>query len=157
VLYTDDGLGRRSYLAWLRSLGVRYVVLPDAALDYSARAEARLIRSGRSGLEPVMRSAHLTIFEVPSPRPLVTGPAAARVIAFTESRVSVAVAEAGTYRLAIRYSPYWSASSGCLDRSADGMISLTVPVRGSVDLRFHVNARRALYAFAGESPQACSG
>ena len=157
LLYSDDELGRRAYLGWLRSLGVRYVVLPDAPLDYSARGEARLLRSGHSGLEPVMRSAHLTVFEVPSARPLITGPAAAHVVALTESRVSVAVARVGTYRLAIRYSPYWSASSGCLDRAADGMIRLSVPARGSVDLRFHVNARRALYAFAGESPQACSG
>ncbi len=30
-------LDRARYLAWLRSLGVRYVVLPDAPLDYSAK------------------------------------------------------------------------------------------------------------------------
>ena len=39
-----------AYLAWLRSLGVRYVVLTDAPPDYSARGEARLLRSGRAGL-----------------------------------------------------------------------------------------------------------
>ena len=38
--------------AWLRGLGVRYVVLTDAPPDYSSRAEAALIRSGRSGLVP---------------------------------------------------------------------------------------------------------
>jgi hypothetical protein len=157
VLYGDDALGRRPYLAWLRSLGVRYVVLPDARLDYSSRREAELLRSGRSGLIPVMRSAHLTVFEVPSPLRLITGPAAARVVELTQTRVTVYVAAAGTYRLAIRYSPYWSASSGCLDPGADRMIRLRVPAAGDVELRFHVNARRALFAFAGEKPQTCSG
>jgi hypothetical protein len=156
LLYTDDALGGRAYLAWLRSLGVRFVVLPDAPLDYSARREAQLLRSGRSGLTAVMHSKHLTIFEVPSPRSLITGPSRARVVALTETRVSVAVAAAGTYRLAIRYSPYWSASSGCLDPSPDGMINLRVPADGTVELHFHVNARRALMAFAGERPQTCS-
>ena len=156
LLYTDDALSHRVYLAWLRSLGVRFVVLPDAPLDYSARREAQLLRSDRSGLTPVMRTTHLIIFEVPSPRSLITGPSRARVVALTETRVTVAVAAAGTYRLAIRYSPYWSASSGCLDPSPDGMIDLRLPAAGTVELRFHVNARRALYAFAGERPQTCS-
>ena len=39
-------LDRTRYVAWLRSLGVRYVVLPDAPLDYSAKEEAALIASG---------------------------------------------------------------------------------------------------------------
>ena len=157
VLYGDDPLGRRPYLAWLRSLGVRYVVLPDSRLDYSSHREAELLRSGHSGLIPTMRSAHLTVFEVPSPRRLITGPAAARVIALTQTRVTVRVAAAGEYRLAIRYSPYWSASSGCLDPGADRMIRLRVPAAGDVALHFHVNARRAFAAFAGENPQTCSG
>lgn len=156
LLYSDDALSRRGYLAWLRSLGVRFVVLPDAPLDYSARREAQLLRSGGSGLAPVLRTTHLTIFEVPSPRSLITGPSPARVAALTETRVTVAVAAAGTYRLAIRYSPYWSASSGCLDPSPDGMIDLRLPAAGTVELRFHVNARRALAAFAGQRPQTCS-
>ena len=39
-------LDRTRYVAWLRSLGVRYVVLPDAPLDYSAKQEAALIAGG---------------------------------------------------------------------------------------------------------------
>jgi hypothetical protein len=47
------------------------------------------------------------------------------------------------------------ASSGCLDPGRDSMIRLRVPQPGVVDLRFHVNARRALAAFEGQHPQAC--
>ncbi len=50
LLYGE--LGPRTYLAWLRGLGVRYVVLTNAPPDYSARAEAALFRSGRSGFGP---------------------------------------------------------------------------------------------------------
>jgi hypothetical protein len=155
VLY-GDGLFRGTYLAWLRALGVRYVVLPDARLDYSARAEAKLLRSGRSRLMPVLRLEHITIYEVPFPRRIVTGPAPARVVELTQTRVTVHLGAAGTYRIAIRYSPYWSASSGCLDPGRDSMIRLRAPAAGNVQLRFHVNARRAFAAFAGRRPQTCA-
>jgi hypothetical protein len=156
LLYDRDGLTRGAYLAWLRSLGIRYIVLTDSTPDYSAQAEAALLRSGRSHLIPVLRTKHVTIFEVPAPRPLITGPVAARVVELTQTRATVRVAAAGTYRLAIRYSPYWVASAGCLEPGPDSMIRLHVPAAGDVRLTFHVNARRALAAFAGEHPQACS-
>jgi len=156
LLYSDDGFGRSAYLRWLRSLGVRYVVLTDAPPDYSARDEALLLRSGKSGLTRVMRTSDVSIYAVPSPRPLITGPGPASVVGLTESQVTVRAAEAGTYRLAIRYSPYWMASTGCLDPGQDSMIRLRIPAPGTVKLSIHVNARRALDAFAGQSPQTCT-
>jgi hypothetical protein len=156
VFYRDDELPDAAYLHWLRSLGVRYVVLTDAPPDYSARAEASLLRSGRSGLARVLRTRHLSIFEVTSPRKLITGPAPARVVALAQTRVSIRVAARGTYRLAIRYSPYWSASSGCLDPGKDSMIRLQAPTAGVVALTFRVNARRALAALQGQRPQTCA-
>ena len=74
-------LDRGGYLAWLRSLGVRYVVLPDAPLDYSAQAEGALIAAGRRASSSVFRSAHTTVYAVPSPRRIVTGPGRADVLA----------------------------------------------------------------------------
>ena len=73
-LYRDE-VGARSWIRWLRQMAVRYVVLPDAPLDYSAAEEAQLLRNGRTGLRPVFRSAHTTVYAVPAPRKLVTGPA----------------------------------------------------------------------------------
>lgn len=155
LLY-EDGLMRGPYLAWLRSLGIKYVVLTDAPSDYSARAEAKLLRSGTSHLIPAWRSRHITIYEVPSPRPLITGPAPAKVVELTQTQLKVDVPTAGTYRIAIRYSPYWATSEGCIDATRDSMIQLRAPQAGNVSLRFHVNARRALATFAGQHPQACS-
>ena len=108
LLY-DDILGPKAYGAWLRRLGVRYVVLTSAPADYSARAEAALLRSGRSGLSRVYETPRLTVFAVPRPRPILTGPAPSHVVELTATRVLLDLPRAGDYRLAVRFSPYWHA------------------------------------------------
>src|SRR5439155_309156 len=74
LLY-DEQLGPRAYQRWLRSLGVKYVVLSEAPPDYSSRAEAQLLRSGGSGLRPVFYSPTAMVYEVPQAAGVVTGPA----------------------------------------------------------------------------------
>ena len=143
-----DKLGPRAYLGWLRALGVRYVVLTDAPLDYSARGEAHLLRSGRSGLQPVRTFAHATVYAVPQPRGIITGAPGARVSHFGESAITVAVPHAGDYRVAVRYSPYWRALGACVDRLPDGMLGLDVEYAGRVKIEFAVTAGRALSAGA---------
>ena len=154
VLY--DELGPKAYVGWLRTLGVKYVVLTDAPVDYSARGEAALLRSGRSPLRPVFRSMHLTVFEVPHATPILTGRPGARVVSLTESKIVVAAERAGRYRLAVRFSRYWRPSAGCASRAADGMIRLTIPRPGRVSLKFAPNAKSALAALAGRSSRACA-
>ena len=154
VLYSE--LGPRTYLRWLRGLGVRYVVLTRAPSDYSARGEAALLRSGRSGLRPVLRTPQLTVYAVPAPRPIVTGAGPARVLGLTRTRIRLQLGHPGRYRVAVRYAPYWRPSVGCLEPGADGMIRLTSPRAGNVSLRFDVDARRALATLAGRKPRACA-
>lgn len=146
-----DRLGPRSYLAWLHRLGVRYVVLTGAPEDYSARGEAQLLRSGRSGLPVVFRSRNETIFAVPRPRTIVRGPAAPRVVALTQTSISLELHRPGDYRLAVHYSPYLAAGGACLSRTADGMTLLHVRRSGRVTLAFGVTPGRALAALAGSS------
>jgi hypothetical protein len=155
VLYRP--LTPTKYLAWLRSLGVRYVVLTDAPPDYSARKEAALIRSGRSHLRPVFRKADLEIFSVPSARRIVSGSRPARVVSFSPTRFVLKVAGPGSYRLAVRDSPYWKASSGCLSRGRHGMMRLTVPRGGTVAMRFSVSPERVLDVLTHGSPDSCRG
>jgi hypothetical protein len=151
-----DELGPQAYLGWLRQLGVRYVVLTDAPVDYSARGEAALLRSGRTPLRPVLRSVHLTVYEVPHATPILTGPAGARVLALTESRIVVAARRPGSYRLAVRFSRYWRPSAGCASPTADGMVRLTIPHPGRVSLEFAPNAKSALAALAGRAARSCA-
>jgi hypothetical protein len=144
-----DELGPKAYVAWLRRLGVRYVVLTNAPPDYSARGEAALVRSGRSGLRPVFHTPTLRVFEVPRPRPIVTGPAGARVLRLTGTRVVLHLPRAGDYRLAVRFSPYWHAEDACLLRRPDGMTTVAARHGGRLEVGFRVNATRALATAVG--------
>jgi len=136
-------LGMRAYTAWLHRLGVRYVVLTNAPSDYSSHAEAKLVRR----FAPVFATSELTIYAVPHPQPIAPG-----LLALTESHIKIAVAHPGTVRIAVRYSPYWHASKGCLSEGKDGMLRLTNRRARIVGIAFRVNASRALRSLAGEQP-----
>jgi hypothetical protein len=155
LLY-DDEMGARALIRWLRQMAVRYVVLPDAPLDYSAKEEAEVLRTGRAGLRPVFRSAHTTVYAVPAPRKLVTGPGRTDVLTFEHSRITFTVAAAGRYRIATSWSPYWKVSRGCLERDQAGMTVLVVPEPGTVTMRFTLKARQALATLAGRSTRTCA-
>lgn len=154
VLYTD--LSRTSYLGWLRSVGVRYVVLPDAPLDYSAKEESALISSGRSGLVAVFRSPHTTVYAVPSPRSIVTGPGSPRILNLGQTSATVALDRPGRYRVAINWSPYWHTAVGCLSRATDGTVQLTAARAGVVRIDLSINAQGALAALGGDSQPRCA-
>jgi hypothetical protein len=130
---------------------VRFVVLTTAPPDYSARGEARLLRSGRSELTPVFRTPHLLIYAVPRPRPIVTGTAPAAVLGLTGTRLVVELSRPGDYRLAVRYSPYWHADGACLIRRKDGMTTIAARHAGRLELSFRINATSALAAVGGSS------
>ena len=149
VLY--DELRRSAYLHWLHGLGVSYVVLTTAPPDYSSRGEAKLLRSGRSGLSPVFRTAHLAIYAVPKPRPILTGAAPATVLRLTGTRLVVELSRPGQYRLAVRYSPYWHADGACLILRKDGMTTIAARHAGRLELSFRVNAASALAAVGGRT------
>jgi hypothetical protein len=150
-----DELGPAAYRGWLRSLGVRYVVLTTAPPDYSSVGEAALLRSGHSGLRRVFRAPNVTIFAVPDPRPILTGTSAGRVVQLTGSRVLVDLSRPGRYRLAVRYSPYWHAEDACLARGADGMTTIDARRAGELQLVFRVSAASALAAVVGDDKPAC--
>ena len=154
LLYAE--LDRHAYLAWLRSLGVRYVVLPDAPLDYSAKQEGALLAGGRSGLRIAFRSAHTTVYAVPSPRPMVTGPGDARILSLGQDSMTLEVGRPGRYRIATNWSPYWSTGAGCLSKGTDGTLRLSLPRAGTVRLDLSVNARGALAALEGGSKPRCA-
>ena len=121
-LYRDP-LEPPAYRSWLRRMGVRHVLLAHARLGpLGAEREAELLRSGRSGLEPVFRSADWTIYRLPGATPLLTGPAAAAVERLEHGRIVARVAAGGRYRLRVRWSPYWRVEgAACVAPAGDGM------------------------------------
>jgi hypothetical protein len=152
LLY-DSHLGGATYRAWLRRMAVRYVVLANAPVDYSSRNEAALIRSARSGLVPVKRFANMTVYELPQATPLVTGPGSATVMWLWSSRLVAQFDTPGTYRLRVRWSPYWQPSTGCVSKSADGMTNITIRETGLIQLAFGVGVHSSLEALAGDAPK----
>jgi hypothetical protein len=157
--YPFDGLLYRrhftapQYVAWLRRLGVAYVVLTNAPPDYTSRREAWLVRSGRTGLTQVFRARHVSVYAVPRPRPIVTGPGNPTVVALHQSRLAIRVSRGGTYHVAIRWSPYWRASAGCLTRAHGGMLQLRTRSAATVRIGFDVDASSLLRAFADTAPR----
>jgi len=140
------------YVDWLRRLGVAYVVLTDAPPDHSSRREARLVRSGDAGLKEVFTTPHVSIYAVPDPRPIVTGPDRPTLLTLGGSRLAVHVSRRGTYRIAVRWSHYWHASTGCLHRGRDGMLQLQTATAATVRIRFDVDMRSLFDAFVGSKP-----
>jgi hypothetical protein len=144
-----------AYVKWLRSLGVRYVVLSDAGLDYSAKREAALLRTGDSGLGVAYRAPHATVYEVPDAQPLVTGPGPAPVQSLGADEVVVRLSRPGSYRVATTWSPYWRAPGACVEPNGDGMTRLVASRAGTIRLEFDVTAHAALAALLGRQPQRC--
>jgi hypothetical protein len=92
---------------------------------------------------------------VPNPRQIVTGPGRPALLALDQSRLAVHVSRGGTYRIAVRWSPYWHASTGCLAKDPDGMLQLRTSAPATVRIGFDVDMRRLFDAFLGTKPS-CS-
>jgi hypothetical protein len=138
------------YRDWLDRMAVRWVALPDVALDYSAREEARLIEQGLPYLRPVWRNEHWRLFEVRDPAPLADLPA--RVTALGTDTMVLTVSEPATVRLRVRWTPYWAVVAGDACVAPDGEWT-RLRVRRAGEVRLAV--RFALGRVGAHSPR-CS-
>jgi hypothetical protein len=152
VLYRGDELTAAAYVRWLHRMGVRYVLLPTGALDYTAKSEAALLRSGRSGLAVVAHLRNWTVFRAPHPTPMLspTSAGSARVIRIDPGAVRIHVARPGSFELRVRFTPYWQAPAGvCLGQAADGMTSVSTPTTGDLTLAIDGSLTAVELAVAG--------
>src|SRR5262249_18493122 len=104
---------------------------------------------------PVYYTPKITIYSVPAPQSIVTGPDEPRLVSMTQQRIGVEVRSGGDYRIAVRWSPYWHASDGCLPEGAGGMVGPRTLQPRIVTIVFKVNADSALDELAGDQPR-CS-
>ena len=143
------------YRAWLHQMGVRYVLLPATKLDpQDSHAEAQLLRSGASGLQPVFTSRTGTIYEVGHPSPLLTGPGPSLITSLGHEDVGGWVGRAGRYTLRVRYSGYWRVkpAGACIRRTSTGMISLRLDRPGAWTLSFPDGPAQALDSLSDKPP-----
>jgi hypothetical protein len=132
LFYSEGPPTAISYREWLDAQAISYVALPDAPLDYSGKAEARLVRSPQASgpggfLHEVWRSRHWRLFAVVRAQPLAE-PEAKLLSASTDSFVLRAPFP-GTYWVRLRFTPYWAISSGrgCVEDGQEGWTAVRVP------------------------------
>jgi hypothetical protein len=143
-LFYDGRLSAATYDRWLHANAIRYVALPDARLDASARREAALIRAGQPYLHLVMRSAHWRVYGVADATPLVQGAATLR--AMGSDWIALWAQRPGTATLHVRFTPYWALGrgAGCVAPDGDAtrlLLRRSGPVR--LVLRFSPQRVRA--------------
>jgi hypothetical protein len=121
-LFYGKPLTAGTYDAWLHELAVRFVAVPDATLDFSARREAALIDRGLPYLRLVDRTRHWRVYAVARPTPIVQG--AARLVGLGPNSVSLRALRPGTALVRVRFSPYWKLSGGhgCVRKDGDFMV-----------------------------------
>jgi hypothetical protein len=104
-LFYGGTLDSNTYARWLHQLAVRYVAVPDATPDYSARAEVQLIDHGLPYLRLVSRLPHWRVYAVSDSTAIVSG--AAHLTAMGADNLTLAVEHRGVAYLRVRWSPYW--------------------------------------------------
>lgn len=133
------------YQRWLRDTAVRWVALPEAPLDFSARAERTLLLGGLPGLRLVHRSAHWRIWEVRGTEPPVSGPA--RLTAAGADGFDLEATRPGEVLVRQHGTPYWTvaAGDGCVSEDrASGWTRVDVRRAGVVRVRARFSADGAL-------------
>lgn len=134
VIY-DEAMTANDYRRWLDELSVHFVAVPAADLDYSAGREADLIASGPDYLREILQTPDWTIYRVTDPEPMVEPPA--RLTGFGTDTFSVRSPRPGTFRVAIRWSPWWrvESGSGCVTEGPDEFIRVEFDRPGTITVK----------------------
>jgi hypothetical protein len=157
-LFYERPLAAAAYRGWLRQMGVRFVVLPETRLGQKGEErEARLLRSGRSGLSPVFADGNVTIYELPQPAAILTGPASPQITRLDHSRIEGTLRRPGAYVLRIRYTRYWRVRAGavCVERAAGGMTRLRATRPGHFALSVPKQPASLVRLLVGRPPARC--
>jgi hypothetical protein len=136
LFYDGRPLTADRYHRWLLNSGIAWVALPDAPLDYSAKAEARLLEQGVPYLELAHASPGWKIWRVRDPTPPASG--GARVTAALPNGFDVDAH--GPTIVRQRYTHWWHASNACLSKAPGGWTRVT-PVGSDPDVRVRAGLR----------------
>jgi hypothetical protein len=143
-IFYDDLLTFDEYRNWLDELGVGYVAVPDAPLDYAAESEVKLIAREPPYLEQAFTSADWTIYRVRDPAPLAVG--AGDLVKLTPEGFVVDADAPGTVLVRVHWTPYWSIEqgTGCVEQSPRGYTTLDVTEPGRFRVGVDFSPLRAL-------------
>jgi hypothetical protein len=143
-LFYEGTLTAPTYKAWLHRNAVRYVAVPDAKLDYSARREVGLIDAGLPYLKLVFHTDHWRVYAVEGSTPIVQG--AATLTKLGPNWLDLQAQHGGSALIRVHYSPYWALTRGvgCVTRSGD-FTRVAIPGPGPlrIAIRFSLARIRA--------------
>jgi hypothetical protein len=131
LFYDGRPLTAARYHRWLREAGVAWVALPDAPLDYSAEAEARLLDRGAPFLRLAHRSEGWRIWEVRDAPPPASG--GARVLRAGPN--GFVVETGGPTVVRQRYTRWWRSEGACVSEAPGGWTRVTPVEGGRVQVR----------------------
>jgi hypothetical protein len=138
LFYQSAPLTGPEYRSWLDDLGVGYVAVPHAPLDYAGRPEKRMLKRGPPRyLEQVYKSTDWTVYKVRNPSPLAIG---GKMVKLRPQGFVVDTSAPGTVLVRVHWTPYWSIEqgSGCVEQAPGGytMLDVETPGRFRVGIDF---------------------
>lgn len=129
------------YVAWLKSMGVEYVFLPDGLLDAWSRREARILRTSPE-FQMERETGAWTVYRLSDAQPIAVGldGGTAQIGTMGHQDVDLVVDRPGRYLIKLTWSPYWDLErgSGTLRRGPGNAILLDAGETGAYSLRFSV-------------------
>ncbi|CAN5522141.1 MFS transporter [soil metagenome] len=120
-IFYKGGLNELTYASWLSENAVRYVALPDAKPDPSTYRERALIERGLPYLKLRATFDHWRVYEVTLPAPMVIPEGDANIVLeqLGSDEVLLRVIEPGEATVRVRWTHYWLAEGGCVERDGD--------------------------------------
>jgi len=121
IFYEEGALNELTYANWLTQNAVRYVALPDAKPDASGYTERAIIESRPRYLKRIATFDHWRIFEVTLPAAVVTSEGDANIVLeqLRSDEVLLRVIKPGDATVRVRWTQYWMAEGGCVQRDGD--------------------------------------
>lgn len=134
------------YIAWLRSMGVRYVFSPDTLLDPWSEREARILTTS-SEFELVERAGDWSVYRLRDAEPLLVGltDGSGHVDRYAHQSITFTVDQPGEYLLKVTWTPYWvlEGGEGSLRSTTDRFVRLDLSRAGAYTLRFEITPAKA--------------
>ncbi len=126
-------LSATEYHEWLLDRAVRWVALPDVALDNGGKLEAELLAEEHDWLTVVWEGEHWTVWEVSDATKILSEPA--ELVHLGYDNILLKSGEVGTATLRIRFMPYWTVEGpATINPTEDGLTEINFLHPGEVKL-----------------------
>jgi hypothetical protein len=130
LFYGRAPLNAATYRQFLDRNSVGAVAVANGVkLDFGSVAENALIANGLPYLHKVWSDDHWTLYDVTAPTPIVSP--TAKVVAISDTGLTVDVPAAGSYTVRMRWSPYLVVDGGEVSRAANGDVNLKLGSGGT--------------------------